>query len=63
MEDSTGRFKHVQNFEDDELEHGAGKGEVNAENELDKTVSKLIIFEEFFHEKDPADDEKNQLCT
>ena len=51
----------VNDLEDDELEHGAGEGEVGAEDELDELVAELVVGEELLDEEDPAHAEEDGL--
>jgi hypothetical protein len=43
VEDSGADLQDVQDLEDDELEHGAGESEVDAENQLKFFVEKIYI--------------------
>ena len=61
VEDSRAVLQHVQDLEDDELEHGARESEVDAEDDLDEDVAQLVVFEQLLDEEDPADDEEHQL--
>ncbi len=61
VEDPWADLQNVQDLKDDQLEHGAREGEVDAEDELDEDVSELIVFEQLFHEKDPTNHEEHQL--
>ena len=54
--------KKVNNLEDDQLEHGAGEAEVDAEDELDRSVMELIVFKEHLDKEDPAKEEKGKLA-
>ena len=49
-------------FKDDEFEHGAGEGEVDAEDQLDEAVVELVVSEQHLDEEDPADQEEDHLA-
>ena len=61
VEDPGADLQNVQDLEDDQLEHGAREGEVDAEDELDEDVSELVIFEQLFDEENPTDHEEHEL--
>ena len=53
--------EEVNDLEYDQLEHGAGEAEVDAEDELDHPVVELVVFEEHLNEEDPAKEEESKL--
>ena len=58
---SRPNVEEVDDFKDDQLEHGAGEAEVDAEDELDDPVVQLVVFEEHLDKEDPAKEEETKL--
>ena len=61
MEIARALLQTINNFEEDELEHGAGKCKVGAKHELHRPVTKLVVAEKLLHEEDPPNDEEDHL--
>ena len=55
-------IEKADNFKDDEFEHCAGEGEVDAEDQLDEAVVELVVSEQHLDEEDPADQEEDHLA-
>ena len=52
----------ADNLKDDEFKHGAGEGEVDAEDELDQDVMEFIVSEEHLDKEDPTNHEEDNLA-
>jgi hypothetical protein len=57
VEDSGTVFQHVQDLKDDQLEHGARQGEVDAEDELNEVNDR-----NFFILPAPTIFRQNNIC-
>ena len=58
---SRPNVEEVDDLKDDQLKHGAGEAEVDAEDELDNPMVELVVFEEHLDEEDPAEEEETKL--
>ena len=58
---SRPNVEEVDNLEDDQLKHGAGEAEVDAEDELDHPVVELVVLEEHLDKEDPSKEEESKL--
>ncbi len=54
-------FQILDDLEDDELEEGAGKTEVDTEYDLDDPLPQLIVPKKFLDEEDPSYDKEHSL--
>ena len=58
---ATANIQYVGDLEDDELEHCAGEGKVDAKDELNDIVVELVVPEQHLDEKYPTDEEEDDL--